>query len=72
MTITLRLAGVLAACATLAACGQTPVERASTGALGGAAIAAVTGESVVNGALIGGAVGGLAPCALNPQANGCF
>ncbi len=72
MTLTIRAAAVLAACATLAACGQTPVERASTGALAGGAVAAVTGEEVLNGALIGGAIGGIAPCVANPNAAGCF
>lgn len=72
MTTTLRMAAVLAACATLAACGQTPAERAATGAAGGAAIAAVTGESLTNGALIGAAAGGIGACVVNPNAAGCF
>lgn len=72
MTNILRAAGALAVAATLAACGQTPVERATTGALAGGAIAAVSDESVLNGALIGGAVGGIAPCIANPNAAGCY
>ena len=72
MTITLRAAAILAACATLSACGQTASERAVTGAAGGAAIAAVTGESVGTGALIGAAAGGIGACVINPQANGCY
>ena len=72
MSITIRAFGVLAVCATLAACGQTPVERASTGALAGGAIAALTDENVLTGALVGGAVGGIAPCVANPNAAGCY
>ena len=72
MLITIRTLGVLGLVATLAACGATPVERGTTGALGGAAIAAVTGESLVNGAVIGGAAGAIAPCIINPGTTGCF
>lgn len=72
MTLTLRAAAVLAACATLAACGQTPIERGATGALAGGAGAAVLGEDVGTGALIGGAVGAIAPCVANPNASGCY
>lgn len=67
-----KIVGVLAIGATLSACGQTPAERGATGALGGAALAAVTGENVVNGALIGGAGGAFLPCLFNPAATGCF
>ncbi|NAZ35901.1 hypothetical protein [Rubellimicrobium sp. CFH 75288] len=72
MSNILRAMGALGFAVTLAACGETPVERATTGALAGGAAAAVTGESVLNGALIGGAIGGIAPCVANPNAAGCF
>ena len=46
---------------TLAACGQTPGQRALTGGLGGAGagalIGGLTGGSPLTGALIGGGVG---------------
>lgn len=71
MTTTIRTLGVLLVAATLAACGTTPTERAATGAAGGAAIAAVTDENVVNGALIGAAAGGIGTCLVNPYAAGC-
>ena len=58
--LTLSLATIFAL--TLAACGQTPGERAVSGAgLGaaaGAAGTALTGGNPTTGALIGGAVGG--------------
>ncbi len=48
---------------TLAACGTTPEERGTTGAgigaAGGAIIGAVTGLTVLQGALIGAGVGGV-------------
>ena len=72
MSKTFKLLGVLAIGAALSACGQTPAERGATGALGGAALAAVTGENVVTGALLGGAIGGIGVCAANPNAAGCF
>ncbi len=58
-----RLAFVLVAMGlALAACGTTPTERGTTGAgigaAGGAIIGAVTGLSVLEGALIGTAIGG--------------
>ena len=42
----------------VAACGDTDLERAATGALIGGATAHVIGEDVAGGALIGGAYGG--------------
>ncbi len=63
--------GVLAAVATLAACGETDIERTATGAVIGAAAAAVTGENVANGALIGGAVGAVS-CSVSPGAPNCI
>lgn len=46
---------------TLAACGQTPGQRALTGGLGGAGagalIGGITGGNPLTGALIGGGVG---------------
>jgi hypothetical protein len=53
------VAGVL----LLAACGNTPGERAASGAVigagGGAAVGAMTDVGVLNGALLGGAAGAL-------------
>lgn len=69
MIITLR-ASMLAGLGVLAACGQTDIERTATGATIGAAAAAVTGESVLNGALIGGAVGAVS-CSVAPGAPNC-
>ncbi len=55
---------VLALALLLAACGTRPEERGVTGAglgaAGGAILGAVTGLSVLDGALIGTAVGGIA------------
>jgi hypothetical protein len=66
-----KILGVFAAVATLAACGETDIERTATGAVIGAAAAAVTGESVTNGALIGGAVGAVS-CSVSPGAPNCI
>jgi hypothetical protein len=59
-----RIAVFLAAAAMLAACGNTPLQRAATGGLGGAAagvgVAAVTGGNLGTGALIGGGIGAAA------------
>ena len=57
MLKTLTLVGALAAVTTLSACGETDMERTATGAVIGAAAAAVTGENIANGALIGGSLG---------------
>ena len=55
----------------LAACGQTPGERAVTGGLlgagGGAAIGAATGGHAGTGALIGGGVGALGGALTAPR-----
>ncbi len=63
MAGTARIA-VLALALLLAACGTRPEERGITGAglgaAGGAILGAVTGLSVLDGALIGTAVGGVA------------
>ncbi|PYE85474.1 hypothetical protein [Pseudoroseicyclus aestuarii] len=71
MSSILKLSGALAVALTLTACGETPGERAATGALAGAAGARVLGEDAVTGALVGGAVGGIAPCVQNPNRAGC-
>jgi osmotically inducible lipoprotein OsmB len=57
MLKSIKIVGIVAAMATLSACGDTDMERTATGAVLGAAAAAVTGESITNGALIGGAAG---------------
>jgi osmotically inducible lipoprotein OsmB len=72
MSNILRAFGVLAVAGTLAACGATPAERAATGALAGAAAADLTNNSVLTGALVGGAIGGIGPCVTNPNAPGCY
>ncbi len=72
MANTLKITALVAGLAALAACGETPIERTATGAVGGAALAQVLGEDVAAGALIGGAAGGLGTCAVNPNARGCF
>ncbi|MBP1804794.1 hypothetical protein [Rubellimicrobium aerolatum] len=70
MSTTLRLLAVLGVAATLSACGDTDLERTATGATIGAGIAAVTGESALNGALIGGAAGAVS-CSVAPGAPNC-
>lgn len=72
MAISFRTLGVLAVAALLAACGATPVERAATGAAGGAALATVLDEDAVDGALLGAAAGGIGACLVNPNAQGCY
>ena len=72
MSITLRTLGVLAVLAALTACGQTPAERAATGALVGGAAAELADEDLTTGLLVGGAIGGIAPCVANPTASGCY
>jgi osmotically inducible lipoprotein OsmB len=71
MRNTFKLFGVLAIAATLSACGETDMERTATGAVIGAALAAATGEDVVNGALAGGAVGAVS-CSVAPGAPNCI
>ncbi|WP_210530346.1 YMGG-like glycine zipper-containing protein [Rubellimicrobium arenae] len=71
MALTLRMLGVLGLAATLAACGETDLERTATGAAIGAGIATVTGESAVNGALIGAAAGAVS-CSVAPGAPNCY
>ncbi len=60
---------------TLAACGDTPGERALTGGLigagGGAAIGSLSGNAGA-GALIGGAVGAVGGAATAPQNRGYY
>ncbi|ADO43326.1 hypothetical protein [Ketogulonicigenium vulgare] len=66
-----KFVGAAAIAVTLAACGDTDIERGATGALIGGAAAAVTGESVMNGVLIGGAVGAVS-CSVAPGAPNCY
>jgi osmotically inducible lipoprotein OsmB len=54
-----KIAAALALTTTLSGCLSNDLDRASAGALGGAAIAAVTGGNAVTGAVIGGAAGAL-------------
>lgn len=56
MTHLFRPALALAAVAALTACGNTDLERAGTGALGGAAVGAAVDEPVAGAAV--GAIGG--------------
>ncbi|ARO15175.1 hypothetical protein BVG79_01833 [Ketogulonicigenium robustum] len=67
----MKFVGVAAIAATLAACGQTDIERGATGALIGGAVASVTGESVTKGVLIGGAAGAVS-CSVAPNAPNCY
>jgi osmotically inducible lipoprotein OsmB len=66
----LALAGI-----TLAACGNTPGERAVTGGLigagGGAALGSLSGNAGA-GALIGGAVGAVGGAVTAPQNQGYY
>lgn len=55
----------LAACVTLAACGNNLGEQALGGGVVGAGVAAVTSGSLAQGAAIG-AAGNVAYCQLNP------
>lgn len=71
MSNTFKVFGVLAALVTLSACGETDMERTATGAVMGAAVAAVTGENVANGALIGGSIGAVS-CSVSPTAPNCI
>ena len=57
MLKSIKIVGLVAGLAALSACGDTDMERTATGAVLGAAAAAVTGENVANGALIGGSIG---------------
>ncbi len=64
------LALVLGAALLLSACGQTPTDRALTGAGfgagGGALVGALFGEPLI-GALVGGATGAVAGAATDPS-----
>jgi osmotically inducible lipoprotein OsmB len=64
------LAFVLGAALLLSACGQTPTDRALTGAgfgaAGGAVVGALLGAPII-GALAGGAVGATAGAATDPS-----
>jgi hypothetical protein len=71
MSITLRTLGVLSVAALLAACGATPVERAATGGVLGAAAAAATDNDLADGALLG-ATAGIVSCAVAPAAPNCY
>lgn len=62
---------MIAAVATLAACGETAIERSATGAVIGGAAAAATGESVRDGVLFGGAIGAVS-CSVLPGAPNCY
>ena len=68
MRIPLSLA--LGAALLLSACGQTPTDRAMTGAgfgaAGGAVIGALAGAPMI-GALVGGAAGAVAGAATDPS-----
>ncbi len=61
---------ILAGTATLAACGQTALERTATGAVIGGAAAKALGEDVSEGALYGGAAGAMR-CEVAPYQQGC-
>jgi osmotically inducible lipoprotein OsmB len=65
-----RVALFVAATLSLAACGDTPGERALTGgALGagaGAGVAAISGGHVGTGALVGGGIGALGGALTTP------
>jgi osmotically inducible lipoprotein OsmB len=56
-----RIALFIVAAAALAACGNTPLQRAATGGAAGAAagfgVAALTGNDLGTGALIGAGIG---------------
>jgi osmotically inducible lipoprotein OsmB len=71
MTRIMSFSCVVAVALTLGACGERPGERALSGgglgAAGGAGIAAVTGGSLLTGALIGGAAGALTGAATSPD-----
>ncbi|WP_375261088.1 hypothetical protein [Palleronia sp.] len=56
MTHLLRPVLAIAALAAVSACGNTDLERAGTGALGGAAVGAAVDEPIAGAAI--GAVGG--------------
>ncbi|SHI99662.1 hypothetical protein SAMN04488012_10429 [Palleronia salina] len=56
MTLTLRIAAV-GAFAALAACGNTDLERAGTGAVGGAVAGEVVSGDPITGAALGAAAG---------------
>ncbi len=71
MAITLRTLGVLSVAAFLAACGATPVERAATGGVLGAGLAAATDNDLADGALLG-ASAGILSCAVAPGAPNCY
>ena len=71
MATTLRLFGVLAVAATLAACGETDVERAATGAAIGGAVGAATGGNLAESALYGAAAGAVV-CNVTPGAPNCY
>lgn len=66
-----KIFAALAVAATLTACGESAIERGATGALIGGAAAAVTGESVRDGVLIGGAIGAVS-CSVAPGAPNCY
>lgn len=71
MSKIVKFLGLVAVAGTLAACGETAAERTATGAVIGAAAAAVTGENVGNAALIGGAIGAVS-CSVAPAAPNCI
>lgn len=62
---------VIAAVATLAACGDTDLERAATGAVIGGAAAAATNKDVTKGVLFGGAIGAVS-CSVAPGVPNCY
>jgi len=66
-----KLAVLLALGGSLAACGNTPGDRAASGGMigagTGAAIGAATGGSPLTGALVGGAVGAVGGAVTSPN-----
>jgi osmotically inducible lipoprotein OsmB len=62
---------VIAAVATLSACGDTDIERAATGGAIGGAAAAATGQDLRKGVLFGAAAGAVS-CTVAPGATNCY
>jgi hypothetical protein len=71
MSNSLRALALLGLAGLLSACGTTDIERTATGAAIGAGIATVTDEDVVDGALIGAALGAVS-CSVAPGAPNCY
>ncbi len=58
-------ASALALAAGLSACGHTMEQRAATGALGGAAVGGILGDT--KGAIAGAVIGGVGGAATTPK-----